>query len=556
MPDRREEPNRPGEAARTVRAGLPSDGDGPREETAGNVVGNDGYSAGAEDATGAWNQAHARDDGHSAGAEDARDAGRVRNVRRLRVFGVCAVIVLLLVGAVTAAYRPAYDYYRRAIADCIEWSNSYALSVQRFRGLADEATKVLKDDVPSAVQRLRAEVDADAARTPASFGASGCAARQWPGALHDKAERFRALTSRSEARIAAVHKSSDALMDERLARDSQAIAAARAQLSALVTGVEALHDATTKTALDEARALLAGGSSSTSPSSTGSSSDAPSGISDAPQPMLADYHRAREALLDAADTAVKAANRARGIACEAASSRCIALTFDDGPNAVTTPQVLDALERAVAAQGSHEQGRREQDERRREQGHQGRQSRAGALATFFAVGGSVTQDTRQLLARANKDGFPYGSHTWSHVDLPQIMASGAQHHELDDASAAIAQASGRPVNLIRPPHGALDEPSRAYAEGMGAGLALYDVDSYDWSVGANAHTVKEKVLAQVRPGSIVLLHDIQPHTAAVLPELLDELRAQGYEFVTIPELTGEYPRPGAVYYARDNILRM
>lgn len=549
MPDRREEPNRPGKAARTVRAGLPSDGDGPREETAGNVVGNDG---------------------HSAGAEDVRDAGRVRNVRRLRVFGVCAVIVLLLAGAVAAAYRPAYDYYRRAIADCIEWSNSYALSVQRFRGLADEATKVLKDDAPPAVPRLRAEVDADVARTPALFGASGCAARQWPGALHDKAERFRALTSRSEARIAAVHKASDALMDERLARDPQAIAAARAQLSALVAGVEALHDGTTKTALDEARALLAGGSSgdgssgdgssgTNSPnrvsSSTGPSNDAPSGISDAPQPMLADYHRARGALLDAADTAVKAANRARGIDCAAPSSRCIALTFDDGPNVVTTPQVLDALERAVAAQRSHEQGRREQDERRREQGHQGRQGR-GARATFFAVGGSVTQDTRQLLARANKDGFPYGSHTWSHVDLPQIMASGAQHHELDDASAAIAQASGRPVNLIRPPHGALDEPSRAYAEGMGAALALYDVDSYDWSVGANAHTVKEKVLAQVRPGSIVLLHDIQPHTAAVLPELLDELRAQGYEFVTIPELTGEYPRPGAVYYARDNILRM
>lgn len=534
MPDRREEPNRPGETARTVRAGLPSDGDGPREETAGNVVGNDGYSA---------------------GAEDARDAGRVRNARRLRVFGVCAVIVLLLAGAVAAAYRPAYDYYRRAIADCIEWSNSYALSVQRFRGLADEATKVLKDDAPSAVPRLRAETDADAARTPALFGASSCAARQWPGALHDKAERFRALTSRSEARIAAVHKASDALMDERLARDPQAIAAARAQLSALVAGVEALHDATTKMALDEARALLAGGSSSIGPSSTGPSNDAPSGISDAPQPMLADYHRAREALLDAADTAVKADGRARGIDCAAPSSRCIALTFDDGPNAVTTPQVLDALERAVAAQGSHEQGRREQDERRREQGYQGRQGR-GARATFFAVGGSVTQDTRQLLARANKDGCPYGSHTWSHVDLPQIMASGAQHHELDDASAAIAQASGRPVNLIRPPHGALDEPSRAYAEGMGAGLALYDVDSYDWSVGANAHTVKEKVLAQVRPGSIILLHDIQPHTAAVLPELLDELRAQGYEFVTIPELTGEYPRPGAVYYARDNILRM
>ncbi|WP_156963297.1 polysaccharide deacetylase family protein [Bifidobacterium stellenboschense] len=476
--------------------------------------------------------------------------------------------MLLLVGAVAAAYRPAYDYYRRAIADCIEWSNSYALSVQRFRGLADEATKVIKDDVPSVVPRLRAEVDADAARTPALFGASGCAARQWPGALHDKAERFRALTSRSEARIAAVHKASDALMDERLARYPQAIAAARAQLSALVAGVEALHDATTKTALDEARALLAGGSpsagspsagssgtgssgtgsSSTGPSSTGSSGTMPSDISDAPRSALADYRRAREALLDAADTAVKAANRARGIDCEAASSRCIALTFDDGPNAVTTPQVLDALERAVAAQGSHEQGRREQ-------GYQGRQGR-GARATFFAVGGSVTQDTRQLLARANKDGFPYGSHTWSHVDLPQIMASGAQHHELDDASAVIAQASGRPVNLIRPPHGALDEPSRAYAEGMGAGLALYDVDSYDWSVGANAHTVKEKVLAQVRPGSIVLLHDIQPHTAAVLPELLDELRARGYEFVTIPELTGEYPRPGAVYYARDNILRM
>lgn len=86
------------------------------------------------------------------------------------------------------------------------------------------------------------------------------------------------------------------------------------------------------------------------------------------------------------------------------------------------------------------------------------------------------------------------------------------------------------------------------------GIALYDVDSYDWAAGASARSVQWKVTAQARPGSIILMHDIHEHTAAALPHILDALHAKGYRTVTIEELTGQYPRPGYVYYSRDNII--
>ena len=50
------------------------------------------------------------------------------------------------------------------------------------------------------------------------------------------------------------------------------------------------------------------------------------------------------------------------------------------------------------------------------------------------------------------------------------------------------------------------------------------------------------------------MHDIHSHTAAALPHILDALRAKGYRTVTITELIDRYPRPGYVYYSRDNII--
>lgn len=433
----------------------------------------------------------------------------IRRLRRPLIFGVA---VCILIGGLALAYRPAYAYYRRAIADCVMWSNSYALSVQHFTESADEAGRALTDGTPASVQRLRAETGEDTSRSPAVFGAADCAAHQWPRTLHDKAESFRRLTVRSETRIAKLHKDTDAAVERKLAHDPQAVSVARTRLNTLVADIASsgLDGGMTDGALSDARHLIG-----------------------TPGTTLGDYRDAQDRLLAAADRAVREESRSRGIDCADPATRCIALTFDDGPDPATTPQVIEALEHAKAARG--------------------RETRA----TFFAIGGKVGGPAQPIIRRAAGNGFQYGSHTWSHIDLPTAMDSGVQERELDASAGVIARTAGRPVDLVRPPHGAVDERSRDYiADRLGAALALYDVDSYDWSAGADERSVKEKVLAQVRPGSIILMHDIQRHTAAVLPDLLRELGRRGYTLVTIPELIGEYPRPGAIYYSRDDILRM
>lgn len=495
---------------------------------------------------------------------DGIGGGGRRGSKRIGRGVIALVVVAALVAAVALAYRPVYDYYRRAIADCIEWSNSYSLNVQRFRAVADRAERTLGDvarnggssassadgdadanddeandaDATAALRRLSAETDADASGVEAGFGAGACGARQLPSMLHDKAERFHTLATRVGDRVAELHAKTDDAVARGLDHDSDAIAAARTRLAALVAGARAMADdtswsadgATRTAAVRRADAGLDAALDATQRLFDGESGNATSAAGTATSAgtaTLTDHLTAEKTLLKAADGVVRARNAARGIDCADASRRCIALTFDDGPSAATTPAVLDALDHA------------------------------GAHATFFMVAGSVNDATTSIINRGVGDGQSYGSHTWSHTDLPRILADGTQAHELDDASRTIAQATGGPVTLVRPPHGSVDERSREYvADRLGAALALYDVDSYDWAQGATADSVKAKVLAQARPGSIILMHDIQSHTAAVLPDLLRELRRRGYTPVTIPELVGEYPRPGTVYYSRDNILRM
>ena len=100
----------------------------------------------------------------------------------------------------------------------------------------------------------------------------------------------------------------------------------------------------------------------------------------------------------------------------------IALTFDDGPNHVWTPQLLDIL------------------------------SRHGVKATFFFIG-KYAKATPHLVRHAADAGHAIGNHTWSHPNLA-LMAPARVREELRTAREALEQIIGRPVHLFRPPFGA------------------------------------------------------------------------------------------------------
>jgi len=194
------------------------------------------------------------------------------------------------------------------------------------------------------------------------------------------------------------------------------------------------------------------------------------------------------------------------------SRHVVALTFDDGPSAYTSA-VLDVL--------------------RREQVH----------ATFFLIGQQVA--SRAALARrALADGNMIGDHTWTHADVSGggAFASG----QISSTASAIKRATGFRPCLFRAPYGAVSSSLIGVARGLDMTTIEWDVDPRDWSLPGSG-AIASRILSHVQNGSIVLMHDgggPRSQTLAALPGIIHTLKARGYGFVTVTELTGARLRYG------------
>ncbi len=189
------------------------------------------------------------------------------------------------------------------------------------------------------------------------------------------------------------------------------------------------------------------------------------------------------------------------------SARVVALTFDDGPWP-DTPGFVSVLERERVP------------------------------ATFFLIGRQVA-GRGALLRRELADGDALGNHSFTH---PNLVATGDVAAQLAQTSTAIERAAAYQPCVFRPPYGAQDGAVVAGAAAQGLTTVVWDVDPSDYTrPGTDA--IVRRVLAGVRSGSIVLMHDgggPREETLAALPRIIDALRARGYRFATVPELLG-YP---------------
>jgi peptidoglycan/xylan/chitin deacetylase (PgdA/CDA1 family) len=188
--------------------------------------------------------------------------------------------------------------------------------------------------------------------------------------------------------------------------------------------------------------------------------------------------------------------------------REVALTFDDGPGALTPGFVRMLFARHVKA-------------------------------TFFMVGKQVSGGERQLLSEELRDGDALGDHTWSH---PNLLASGEVGRQLAETKAQIASVSGYAPCVFRPPYGAFDRAVLDTARSLGLATIAWNVDPRDWAL-PGVGSIEATVLAQVKLGSIVLSHDgggPRGQTLAAYPRIIAALRRRGYRFVTVPQLLG-YP---------------
>ncbi|MFJ9697319.1 polysaccharide deacetylase family protein [Kitasatospora sp. NPDC101183] len=181
-------------------------------------------------------------------------------------------------------------------------------------------------------------------------------------------------------------------------------------------------------------------------------------------------------------------------------AKVVYLTFDDGPSTAYTPKVLNVL------------------------------ARYGVHATFFEIGENVSAHP-SVTSQVARQGHSVQNHSWSHPDLRRLSASSV-NSQVTKTDRAIRAQTGRTPSCLRPPYGGVNASVRSRAAALGKQVVLWSVDPQDWArPGAGA--IESRVLRNVRPGSVILMHDgggDRSQTVAALPTIISTLKARGYSF--------------------------
>ncbi|HLJ59356.1 MAG TPA: polysaccharide deacetylase family protein [bacterium] len=207
----------------------------------------------------------------------------------------------------------------------------------------------------------------------------------------------------------------------------------------------------------------------------------------------------------------------------------LALTFDDGPHPSSTPRVLEIL-----------------------RAHRAR-------ATFFMLGQAAARYPA-LVRQVADAGHAIGNHSWDHPSFPEVPRR-ERRRQIGACGRAIAPYGER---LFRPPYGDQDDASRLDALWMRHEVVAWDVDAGDWRGDAPA-VVAYRVIARVRPGSIVLFHDgseaalrgdaVDPSSMLKALDLVFNRLRDTLTSVTVPDLLRR-GRPRRVLWRQRNRLAL
>lgn len=172
----------------------------------------------------------------------------------------------------------------------------------------------------------------------------------------------------------------------------------------------------------------------------------------------------------------------------------VRLTFDDGPG-YYTDQILDILKRY------------------------------NVHATFYVVGRNVSRYPTQM-QRTVQEGHRIGNHSFNHANLA-LLSRASVVEELQSTQEVIRNVCGVTPTAFRPPYGALNATVRDVAGSLGLSVDLWSVDSRDWARPGSG-VIARRVLSDVGPGAVVLLHVLNQQTVDALPSIIEGIRSQGY----------------------------
>ena len=177
----------------------------------------------------------------------------------------------------------------------------------------------------------------------------------------------------------------------------------------------------------------------------------------------------------------------RALCREKTDRKVVYLTFDDGPHPPETERVLDVL---------------------RER---------GARATFFLIGSKVSGN-EAVLRRMLEEGHALGLHTYSHAGTFPLLSFDKMLADVNEGKRAVESVAGKKISLFRPPFG-VTNPTISKV------IRTLRLQTVGWYV-----PVVERIMKQIRPGSVILLHDRLDGASSLLALLLDSLAASGYDF--------------------------
>jgi len=173
----------------------------------------------------------------------------------------------------------------------------------------------------------------------------------------------------------------------------------------------------------------------------------------------------------------------------------LALTFDDGPNPKTTPELLAALDEVEA------------------------------MATFFLTG-KQAEAHPELVERIRKAGHEIASHGRIHRPAVLMAPWTEWVHTAYDPGG---------LPYYRPPHGSHSPFTRPFARALGKSVALWDLESKDWT-NLPDDALLDRIYEYAQPGSVILLHDGFQRTPDLVRTMVPELRRMGFQFVPMSGL--------------------
>ena len=178
----------------------------------------------------------------------------------------------------------------------------------------------------------------------------------------------------------------------------------------------------------------------------------------------------------------------------------IALTFDDGPHPIYTPQMLELLKEEQVP------------------------------ATFFLLGENV-ELYGDVVKEIAKEGHLIGNHTYHHVQITSLSLEEACK-EIQETSDLIEELTGTGTEYVRPPFGTWN---KELEERLDLIPVMWSIDTKDWTT-QNVDWIVQEAVKHAEDHDIILMHDSYQSTVDAVKRVIEQLEAEGFEFVTVDEI--------------------